>query len=155
MSYNSYPLIPQCVIDSIIIFAMYGQQFWYRSYQQVLFFLRYIWTGQFFSKSCVPGVLNEKYNTYGSNPMNLCEACASGGTDRCKRNSEELYYGNSGAFRCLTECNLEKWKDDLLNVNQGAPQTKQSLVIQNHTGAGKMTLARNIQIENNIPIKNA
>ena len=60
-------------------------------------------TGQFFSKSCVPGVLADKYNTKGTNPINLCEACASGGSDRCQRNSEELYFGNSGAFRCLTE----------------------------------------------------
>ena len=61
-------------------------------------------TGQFFAKSCVPGILHEHYNPYGTNPVNLCEACAAGGPDRCKRNDEELYYGNSGAFRCLTEC---------------------------------------------------
>ena len=60
-------------------------------------------TGQFFSKSCVPGVLNDKYNRHGTNPINLCEACAAGGSDRCQRNSEELYYGSSGAFRCLVE----------------------------------------------------
>jgi len=59
--------------------------------------------GQFFSKSCVPGALNEAYNTNNNNPINLCEACASGGPDRCQRNDVELYYGNSGAFRCLTE----------------------------------------------------
>ena len=60
-------------------------------------------SGQFFSKSCVPGVLNDYYNTEGTNPINLCEACASGPPDRCQRNHEELYFGNSGAFRCLTE----------------------------------------------------
>ena len=60
--------------------------------------------GQFFSKSCVPGVLDSDYNTKGTNPINLCESCASGGQDRCLRNDEELYFGNSGAFRCLVEC---------------------------------------------------
>jgi len=59
--------------------------------------------GQFFSKSCVPGALNDFYNTKGTNPQNLCEACASGGRDRCQRNDRELYYGSSGAFRCLAE----------------------------------------------------
>ena len=63
-----------------------------------------LFAGQFFSKSCVPGVLHEAYNTQDSNPVNLCEACASGGHERCVRNNNELYYGNSGAFRCLTEC---------------------------------------------------
>jgi len=33
----------------------------------------------------------------------LCEACAAGGPYRCQRNDEELYYGNSGAFRCVAE----------------------------------------------------
>jgi len=59
--------------------------------------------GQLFSKSCVPGVLNYQYNPYGTNPVNLCEACQSGGPYRCQRNDEELYYGNTGAFRCLAE----------------------------------------------------
>jgi len=63
----------------------------------------YFNVGQFFSKSCVPGVLEDHYNTYGTNPPNLCEACAAGGNDRCARNNVELYYGNSGAFRCLAE----------------------------------------------------
>lgn len=59
--------------------------------------------GQFFSKSCVPGVLWDQYNRYGTNPINLCEACASMGYERCQRNNLELYFGNSGAFRCLVE----------------------------------------------------
>ncbi|KAK2174910.1 hypothetical protein NP493_768g01007 [Ridgeia piscesae] len=63
----------------------------------------YYHLGQFFSKSCVPGVLDSDYNTKGTNPINLCESCASGGQDRCLRNDEELYFGNSGAFRCLVE----------------------------------------------------
>ena len=54
----------------------------------------------------MPGVLNDYYNTEGTNPINMCEACASGPPDRCQRNHEELYFGNSGAFRCLTE---RKW----------------------------------------------
>lgn len=54
----------------------------------------------------MPGVLNSHYNTKGTNPVNLCEACAAGGNDRCERNAKELYYGNSGAFRCLVESKL-------------------------------------------------
>ncbi len=71
------------------------------------FAVKFLLSGQFFSKSCVPGSLNDYYNTKGTNPINLCEACAAGPPDRCQRNQEELYYGNSGAFRCLTE---SKWQ---------------------------------------------
>jgi melanoma-associated antigen p97 len=63
----------------------------------------YLAVSQYFSKSCVPGVLHDHYNSHGTNPVNLCEACGTGGPDRCQRNDEELYYGSSGAFRCLTE----------------------------------------------------
>jgi len=63
----------------------------------------YLAVAQYFSKSCVPGVLHDFYNPQRTNPVNLCEACGTGGPDRCQRNDEELYYGNSGAFRCLTE----------------------------------------------------
>ncbi|CAH1784042.1 unnamed protein product [Owenia fusiformis] len=59
--------------------------------------------GEFFSKACIPGVLDTAYNTKDRNPINLCEVCASGGQDKCRRNSDELYFGGSGAFRCLTE----------------------------------------------------
>lgn len=61
-------------------------------------------------------MLHEAYNTKNSNPVNLCEACASGGRNRCMRNDEELYYGNSGAFRCLTEC---EWKVFLVCSGSG------------------------------------
>ena len=63
----------------------------------------YLSAGQLFSKSCIPGVLNTYYNPHDTNPINLCEACGSGGPDRCQRNDNELYFGNSGAFRCLVE----------------------------------------------------
>jgi len=59
--------------------------------------------GQYFSKSCVPGILSDNYNPYGTNPINLCEACGTHGPKRCERNDEEQYYGSSGAFRCVTE----------------------------------------------------
>ena len=74
-----------------------------------------LYSGEFFSKSCVPGVLNKEYNSQGSNPINLCEACSSGGSERCQRNDDELYYGNSGAFRCLTECRSQ-WQQTLLPI---------------------------------------
>jgi len=51
----------------------------------------------------VPGILDEEYNRAGTNPTNLCENCAAGGMDKCQRNTRELYYGDSGAFRCLVE----------------------------------------------------
>jgi len=63
----------------------------------------YLAVSQYFSKSCVPGALHDYYNPKRTNPVNLCEACGTGGPDRCQRNDEELYYGSSGAFRCLTE----------------------------------------------------
>jgi len=59
--------------------------------------------GQYFSKSCVPGILSDHYNPYQTNPVNLCEGCGTHGPKRCMRNDEEQYYGASGAFRCVTE----------------------------------------------------
>ena len=58
--------------------------------------------GQLFVRSCIPGALDEEYNP-NQTPVNLCEGCSSGGYRRCLRNSEEQYYGASGAFRCLVE----------------------------------------------------
>jgi melanoma-associated antigen p97 len=55
------------------------------------------------ARACVPGILNNFYNPTGYNAINLCEICASGGDDRCQRDSRELYYGDAGAFRCLVE----------------------------------------------------
>jgi len=63
----------------------------------------YYYVGQYFSKSCVPGMLDSIYNSKNSNPINLCEACATMGYERCLRNNHELYYGSTGAFRCLVE----------------------------------------------------
>jgi Transferrin len=59
--------------------------------------------GQYFSKSCVPGALSSYYNPFKTNPVSLCEACQTSGPKRCLRNDDELYYGASGAFRCVTE----------------------------------------------------
>lgn len=58
--------------------------------------------GELFSRSCIPGALDTEYNPNG-HPINLCEGCAAGGYRKCQRNSEEQYYGASGAFRCLVE----------------------------------------------------
>jgi melanoma-associated antigen p97 len=35
----------------------------------------YLAVGQYFSKSCVPGVLHDYYNSHSTNPVSLCEAC--------------------------------------------------------------------------------
>ncbi|XP_055863479.1 melanotransferrin-like [Biomphalaria glabrata] len=58
--------------------------------------------GELFSRSCIPGSLDTEYNP-GGRPINLCEACGANGYRKCQRNSEEHYYGTSGAFRCLVE----------------------------------------------------
>ncbi|KAL7062318.1 hypothetical protein AAHC03_01132 [Spirometra sp. Aus1] len=55
------------------------------------------------SRSCVPGVLNTAFNPLNTNALSLCELCLSGGNDRCQRDNRELYFGESGAFRCLIE----------------------------------------------------
>ena len=64
--------------------------------------------GQLFVRSCIPGALDREYNP-SQTPVNLCEGCASGGYRKCQRNSEEQYYGASGAFRCLVESKLIGW----------------------------------------------
>lgn len=58
--------------------------------------------GQLFSRSCIPGALDKDYNP-SQKPINLCEGCQGGGYRKCQRNSDELYYGATGAFRCLVE----------------------------------------------------
>ncbi|ESO04012.1 hypothetical protein HELRODRAFT_99809 [Helobdella robusta] len=63
----------------------------------------YLAVSQYFSKSCVPGILDRYFNPHNMNPVNLCEACSTAGPRRCLRNDDELYYGSSGAFRCLVE----------------------------------------------------
>uniref|UniRef100_G3U579 Melanotransferrin n=1 Tax=Loxodonta africana TaxID=9785 RepID=G3U579_LOXAF len=54
---------------------------------------------EFFSASCLP-VNNPK-----NYPSSLCELCVGDeqGRNKCVGNSQERYYGYSGAFRCLVE----------------------------------------------------
>lgn len=59
--------------------------------------------GEFFSQSCAPGALTEKYNPLGTNPESLCDLCIGEGDEHCIRNDHEPYYDYSGAFRCLAE----------------------------------------------------
>ncbi|CAH8852683.1 unnamed protein product [Trichobilharzia szidati] len=59
--------------------------------------------GELISRACVPGILNKAYDLIGTNSLNLCELCTGGNADRCRRDNLELYYGDAGAFRCLTE----------------------------------------------------
>ncbi|XP_025096209.1 melanotransferrin-like [Pomacea canaliculata] len=58
--------------------------------------------GQLFVRSCIPGALDKEYNP-NQTPISLCEGCAAGGYRKCLRNSDEQYFGSSGAFRCLVE----------------------------------------------------
>ncbi|XP_061490541.1 melanotransferrin-like, partial [Rhineura floridana] len=53
----------------------------------------------FFSASCAPSAKIEDY------PANLCELCVGDGkgNGKCSASSQELYYGYTGAFRCLAE----------------------------------------------------
>ncbi|XP_068939366.1 melanotransferrin isoform X2 [Petaurus breviceps papuanus] len=54
---------------------------------------------EFFSASCVP------VNNAKDYPPQLCELCIGDdhGLNKCHGNSQERYYGFSGAFRCLAE----------------------------------------------------
>jgi melanoma-associated antigen p97 len=59
--------------------------------------------GEYFGRSCVPGAQDYDYNTLLTNPRALCLRCYSKGADYCSRNHKEMYYGDTGAFRCLNE----------------------------------------------------
>ncbi|XP_022090494.1 melanotransferrin-like [Acanthaster planci] len=59
--------------------------------------------GEFFSQSCVPGVLEPSNNPFNTNPDNLCALCKGQGENKCKPNHNEPYVGYDGAFRCLVE----------------------------------------------------
>lgn len=52
--------------------------------------------GQFFNASCVPVNNAKEY------PSSLCALCVGDelGRHKCIGNSQERYYGDSGAFRC-------------------------------------------------------
>ncbi|KAF6773077.1 hypothetical protein AHF37_07694, partial [Paragonimus kellicotti] len=54
-------------------------------------------------RACIPGILNQPFDMKEINPLSLCERCTGGNRDLCRRDHRELYYGDSGAFRCLTE----------------------------------------------------
>lgn len=59
--------------------------------------------GEYFGRSCVPGSQDYDFNTLKTNPRALCLRCYSKGSDYCARNQKELFYGDTGAFRCLNE----------------------------------------------------
>ncbi|CAH8540764.1 unnamed protein product [Dicrocoelium dendriticum] len=59
--------------------------------------------GELISRACIPGILNKPFDRMQTNSLNLCERCFSGNRDMCRRDHLELYYGDAGAFRCLTE----------------------------------------------------
>ncbi|XP_013368903.1 PREDICTED: melanotransferrin isoform X1 [Chinchilla lanigera] len=54
---------------------------------------------EFFNGSCVPGSEARKY------PPSLCAVCVGDekGRNKCVANSQERYFSDSGAFRCLVE----------------------------------------------------
>ncbi|KAJ8790755.1 hypothetical protein J1605_021183 [Eschrichtius robustus] len=51
---------------------------------------------KFFAGSCVPCADQTAF-------PKLCQLCAGKGTDKCACNSHELYFGYSGAFKCLQD----------------------------------------------------
>jgi melanoma-associated antigen p97 len=59
--------------------------------------------GEYFGRSCIPGAMDYNYNTLKTNPRALCLRCYSKGSDYCSRSQREYFYGDTGAFRCLTE----------------------------------------------------
>lgn len=59
--------------------------------------------GGYFSQSCAPGALSDKYNPAGTNPKSLCDLCIGEQENFCARSDAEPYYDYSGAFRCLVE----------------------------------------------------
>ncbi|OTF80557.1 Transferrin-like protein [Euroglyphus maynei] len=60
---------------------------------------------QFFSKSCIPGVLAPEYHSGRSvwQYNNLCNLCHGNSYRFCRRDSSEPFYGDNGAFQCLVE----------------------------------------------------
>lgn len=60
---------------------------------------------EFFSKSCVPGVLSSQYHPGSSvwEYNNLCELCHGNSFRYCRRESSEPFFGDTGALRCLVE----------------------------------------------------
>lgn len=66
--------------------------------------------GEYFSKSCVPGVRNQEFvsdRVYNDrnywNYNHLCDLCHGTSAHYCDRSTMEPYYGHTGAFRCLVE----------------------------------------------------
>lgn len=66
--------------------------------------------GEYFSKSCVPGVRNPEFvadRVYNSKNYwdygHLCDLCHGSASHYCDRTAAEDYYGHTGAFRCLVE----------------------------------------------------
>jgi len=74
-------------------------------------------SGQLFTRSCIPGSVDKAYNPT-QYPVSLCEACGAGGGKKCRRNSDEQYYGATGAFRCLVECELRYEKNPWSSFKQ-------------------------------------
>ncbi|XP_022918604.1 transferrin 2 isoform X2 [Onthophagus taurus] len=57
---------------------------------------------EYFTKSCVPGALSNEYNT-GVPYDNMCDLCRGSSFRYCRRDASEMFYGHTGAFRCLVE----------------------------------------------------
>lgn len=61
----------------------------------------------YFTAACAPGAKEEK----------LCRQCAGQGKDKCKKSHNELYYGYSGACKCLKDD-----KGDVAFLKQTIPE---------------------------------
>ncbi|XP_045153751.1 serotransferrin [Echinops telfairi] len=80
---------------------------------------------EFFSQSCAPGSKTDS---------KLCALCAGPQPNQCAANSKEMYYGYTGAFRCLIE------RGDVVFV-------KDQTVMQNTGGKNTADWAKDLSVE--------
>ncbi|XP_076331055.1 transferrin-like [Tachypleus tridentatus] len=59
----------------------------------------------FFSSSCVPGIADSSLNVSITDIDKFCHLCvgSDNGSHVCSPDKKERYYGNEGAFKCLTD----------------------------------------------------
>lgn len=57
----------------------------------------------FFTKACVPGAMSQEYLPPGISYPHMCDLCHGQSFRFCRRDHQEDYFGNTGAFRCLVE----------------------------------------------------
>ncbi|OAF65402.1 Serotransferrin, partial [Intoshia linei] len=58
--------------------------------------------GELLDSACVPGIFDDFFEV-DHTPINLGQACSTDSSDHSKATTNENYFGESGAFRCLVE----------------------------------------------------